>query len=53
MARIVEEIIIIKLSKLVKDDVVSGIVTNELQLSLEQVAQELVGASVIVEVERA
>jgi hypothetical protein len=53
MAKIVEEIIIIKLSKLVKDDVVSGIVTNDLQAALEQVAQELVGDSVIVEVEKA
>jgi hypothetical protein len=53
MAKIVEEIIIIKLSKLVKDDVVTDIVTNELQVSLEQVAQELVGDSVIVEVEKA
>jgi hypothetical protein len=53
MAKIVEEIVIIKLSKLVKDDVVSGIVTDDLQTALEQVAQELVGDSVIVEVEKA
>lgn len=53
MARIVEEIVIIKLSKLVKDEVSAEIVTNDLQLALEQVAQELVGANVIVEVERA
>jgi hypothetical protein len=53
MAKIVEEIIIIKLSKLVKDDVTQGIVTNDLQVALEHVAQELVGDSVIVEVEKA
>jgi hypothetical protein len=53
MAKIIEEIIIIKLSKLVKDDGVAGIVTSELQSALEQVAQELVGDSVIVEVEKA
>ena len=53
MAKIVEEIVIIKLSKLVKDDVVSGIVTDDLQTALEQVAQELVGDGVVVEVEKA
>jgi hypothetical protein len=53
MAKIVEEIVIIKLSKLVKDDIDSGIVTEELQSALEQVAQELVGEAVIVEVEKA
>jgi hypothetical protein len=53
MAKIVEEVVVIKLSKLVKDDVVAGIVTDDLQSALEQVAQELVGDSVIVEVEKA
>jgi len=53
MAKIVEEVVVIKLSKLVKDDVVAGIVTTDLQSALEQVAQELVGDSVIVEVEKA
>jgi hypothetical protein len=53
MAKIVEEVVVIKLSKLVKDDVVAGIVTADLQSALEQVAQELVGDSVIVEVEKA
>jgi hypothetical protein len=53
MAKIVEEIVIIKLSKLVKDDVVAGIVTTDLQTALEQVAQELVGDGVVVEVEKA
>lgn len=53
MAKIIEEIIVIKLSKLVKDDVNQSIVTDDLQAALEQVAQELVGDSVIVEVEKA
>jgi hypothetical protein len=53
MAKIIEEVVIIKLSKLVKDDVVSGIVTDDLQAALEQVAQELVGDGVVVEVEKA
>jgi hypothetical protein len=53
MAKIVEEVVIIKLSKLVKDGVDTGIVTNDLQSALEQVAQELVGDGVVVEVEKA
>ena len=53
MAKIIEEVIIIKLSKLVKDNDNSNIVSDELESSLEQVAQELVGEAVIVEVEKA
>jgi hypothetical protein len=53
MAKIVEEVVVIKLSKLVKDGANAGIVTADLQTALEQVAQELVGDSVIVEVEKA
>lgn len=53
MAKIIEEVVVIKLSKLVKDDVTQGIVTEDLQAALEQVSQELVGDSVIVEVEKA
>jgi hypothetical protein len=53
MAKIVEEVVVIRLSKLVKDDVSAGIVTDDLQQALEQVAQELVGDNVIVEVEKA
>jgi hypothetical protein len=52
MAKIVEEVVVIKLSKLVKDGANAGIVTADLQTALEQVAQELVGDSVIVEVEK-
>ena len=54
MAKIQEEVIIIKLSKLVKDGVeTSSIVGTEIQQALEQVVQELVGDSVVVEIEKA
>lgn len=51
MAKIHEEIIIIKLSKLLKDqDSADAVVTDDIKQGLEAVAQELVGDSVIVEV---
>lgn len=51
MAKIVEDVIVIKFSKLVKDDSgVQSLAGQEIQQALEQVAQELVGDSVIVEV---
>jgi hypothetical protein len=54
MAKIHEEIIIIKVSKLVKDsDSDTPIANDELVASLGAVAEELAGAGVIVEVERA
>lgn len=54
MAKIYEEVVVIKLSKLVKDgtDVSNPIAGDEVQQALEQVAQELVGEGIIVEVER-
>ena len=54
MAKIYEEVVVIKLSKLVKDDadVSNAIAGNDVQQALEQVAQELVGEGIIVEVER-
>ena len=53
MAKIVEEIILVKLSKLVKDgETVADISNNEIESALEQVIQELVGDSVLVEIER-
>jgi hypothetical protein len=54
MAKIVEDIVIIKLSKLVKDNNTDPdpIISNEQVQALEQVAQELVGDSVIIEVLR-
>jgi hypothetical protein len=54
MARIVEEVIVIKLSKLVKDtDNVETLASPEVVASIEQVAQQLVGDSVIVEAQTA
>jgi hypothetical protein len=51
MAKIVEDVIVIKFSKLVKDNTdVHGLAGQDIQQALEQVAQELVGDSVIVEV---
>jgi hypothetical protein len=54
MAKMIEEVIVIKLSKLVKDsDDTDQIVTEDAQIALEQVAQELAGNGVLVEVEKA
>jgi hypothetical protein len=53
MAKIVEDIVIIKFSKIVKDsDSGVEIINNDIQSALEQVAQELVGDTVVVEVEK-
>ena len=56
MAKIHEEIVVIKMSRLVKDDqgMSSGtLASDDTVAALEQVVQELVGGGVIVEVERA
>jgi hypothetical protein len=54
MAKIHEEIFIIKFSKLVKEsDQTTPICSAELVASLAAVAEELAGDSVIVEVEKA
>jgi hypothetical protein len=55
MAKIHEEIVVIKLSKLIKDGSPEQgrIATEELVESLAAVAEELGGAGVVVEVERA
>ena len=54
MAKIVEDVIVIKFSKIVKDsDVGSSITGPDVQAALEQVAQELVGDAVVVEVVKA
>jgi hypothetical protein len=52
MAKIVEDILIIKFSKIVKDSESAGsnIASNDIQAALEQVAQELVGDAIVVEV---
>lgn len=54
MAKIQEEVIVIKLSKLIKSDAdSSSMVAADTLSALEQVVQELVGDTVIVEVEAA
>ena len=54
MAKIHEEIVVIKLSKLVKDtDAGSDIATPDIVGALQSVAEELVGAGVVVEADRA
>lgn len=51
MAKIVTESIIITFSKIVKDnDQGTSITSPDIQTALEQVAQELIGDNVIVEV---
>lgn len=54
MAKVQEEIIVIKLSKLVKDGAdAESAVTDELLATLTTVAEELVGSGVVVEAEAA
>lgn len=54
MAKIHEEIIVIKVSKLVKDGTdVGTVVADDVTAALQSVAEELLGDSVVVEVERA
>lgn len=55
MAKIVEEVVLIKFSRIVKDSDsnTTSIVNTDTQSALEQVAQELVGEGVVVEVEKA
>lgn len=51
MAKLQEDTVAIKLSKLLKDtDQESPILTDETMAQLEMVLQELVGASVLVEI---
>jgi len=54
MAVIHQEVLVIKVSKLIKDsDGAPKLVTEDTVSALEQVTQELVGEGVIVEVEEA
>lgn len=54
MAKIQEEVIILTVSKLVKnDDGQSDIVSDETVAALTQVAEELLGNGVVVEVNKA
>lgn len=55
MAKIHEEVVVIKLSKLVKDKDGDDqfVATNDICDALQSVAEELLGEGVVVEVERA
>lgn len=55
MAKIIEDIVVIKFSSIVRDTNTDPepVITNEQISSIIMVAQELVGDNVIVEVERA
>lgn len=55
MAKIVEDVVIIKFSKIAKDGAADGasIADADVLKALEQVAQELVGDSIVVEVVKA
>jgi hypothetical protein len=54
MAKIHEEVVVIKLAKLVKDnDSNTVLAVDDVVLALQSVAEELLGSGVVVEVERA
>jgi hypothetical protein len=55
MAKIIEDVLVIKFSKIVRDNDTdpAPAVTNDHIAAMVEVAQELVGSAVIVEVERA
>lgn len=55
MAKIIEDVLVIKFSRIVRDNVTDTvqIAGSDVQTALEQVAQELVGDSVVVEVMQA
>jgi hypothetical protein len=54
MAKIHEEIIVIKLSKLVKEtDKPAPVITEDLITGLSAVVEELVGSGIVVEIEQA
>ena len=54
MAKIHEEIVVIKLSKLIREDAeAEPIASDDIITALQQVAEELTGTGVVVEAERA
>jgi len=54
VAKLQEEVLVIKVSKLLKDsDTQTEIINNEVLRSLEEVVAELAGAGTLVEIERA
>lgn len=54
MAKIHEEVVVITVSKLIKDnESVTTFITEEIKTALEQVTQELLGDGVVVEASKA
>ena len=54
MAKIHEELVVIKLSKLIRDDAeVDTIATDDIVAALQLMTEELAGAGVVVEADRA
>jgi len=54
MAKIHEEVVVIKLSKLIKENDSAGVIaTNDIVTALQSVAEELAGPGVVVEADRA
>lgn len=54
MAKIHEEVVVIKLSKLIKDNEQgTAVASDDVINALQSVAEELVGAGVVVEAEKA
>jgi len=54
MAKLHEEVLVIKVSKLLKDsETITGIINDEVLQSLEAVVEELAGAGTLVEIQRA
>jgi len=54
MAKIHEEVVVIKLSKLIRDsDAGNEIATPDIVAALQSVAEELAGAGVVVEADKA
>lgn len=54
MAKIHEEIVILRLSKLIKNDEedITSFLNKDFNANLEDIVQELVGESILVEIER-
>ena len=54
MAKIQEEVVVIRLSKLIKstEDDVSPLTNKDFSANLEAILQELVGEAVVVEIEK-
>jgi len=54
MAKVQEEVVVITVSKLVKNNEVAGeIISDEITSALASVAEELLGSGVVVEVNKA